>query len=272
MAVKAAARQWTAVGILELIRAKYSGQAWATLPQVPDGTGGTKSRTADALAMSLWPSQGLHLHGFEIKVSRSDWQREIQDPSKADTFASRCDFWWIVAPEGVVQLAEMPGSWGLLSPTRNGCGLTVKKGAERRPSPEAIDRPFLAAMFRALHRDLPGKKELIEEYERGYKECRERLTGSREAEKHAHKLQEDWKLKKLRESVEAFEKISGIKIDEYNGCRIGDLVMAVDAARIASILGEINRLATFCESSGKELSRAHGLISDALRPESEAAA
>lgn len=269
---KASEKLWTAGGIMDLIRGKHSGQAWATLPQVPDGTGGHKSRTADALAMSLWPSQGLHLHGFEIKVIRSDWLREIQDPSKADTFASRCDYWWIVAPEGVVQLAEMPGSWGLMQPTRNGQGLTVKKGAERRASPEGIDRPFLAAIFRALHRDLPGKKELSAEYERGYKECRERLTGGREAEKHAKKLEEDYRLKKLRESVEAFEAVSGIKIDEYNGDRVGDLLMAIDAARMPALLGYISRLADSCETSAKDLHRAHELISGALAPASETAA
>lgn len=60
-----------------LLRERYQGRDWAFLLQVPDGTGMAKSRTADALAMGLWPSKGLNLHGFEVKASRSDWLAEL---------------------------------------------------------------------------------------------------------------------------------------------------------------------------------------------------
>ena len=45
----------------------------------------------------VWPSRGLYLHGFEIKVHRNDWLRELKNPAKAEEIAGYCHFWWVVA-------------------------------------------------------------------------------------------------------------------------------------------------------------------------------
>ena len=57
---------------------RHPPEAWALCFEVGDATGGGHTRWADAVAMSLWPSRGLHLHGFEIKASRSDWVKELK--------------------------------------------------------------------------------------------------------------------------------------------------------------------------------------------------
>src|SRR5690606_13620651 len=101
-----------------LLRERHSGGHWAFVLQVPDGTGSNKGRTADALAMGLWPSKGLDLHGFEIKATRADWLREIDDPTKAEAFAKYCDYFWLVCAPGVADLPELPASWGMLTPTK----------------------------------------------------------------------------------------------------------------------------------------------------------
>ena len=65
---------WTQDELIEKLSRKYRPPEWAFLVQVKNGVGWTrKDRTADALAMSLWPSRGLELHGFELKSRRSDW-------------------------------------------------------------------------------------------------------------------------------------------------------------------------------------------------------
>jgi hypothetical protein len=48
-------------------------------------SGWSRESRADAIARHLWPSQGLELIGFELKVSRSDWLREIKDPYKCES-------------------------------------------------------------------------------------------------------------------------------------------------------------------------------------------
>ena len=133
-----------------LLRDKYSGQAWAFISQVPNATGMAHSRTCDGLAMSLWPSKGLHLHGFEVKVSRSDWLSEIQDLSKSFAFSRYCHYWWIVAPKGIVKLEELPEQWGLQEVTASD-NIRVKKPASLL-TPELVGPEFLAGLFRSVHR------------------------------------------------------------------------------------------------------------------------
>lgn len=132
--------------LLDLLAARHVAPAWAFLRHVADGTGVNKRRTADAMAMSLWPSRGLELHGFEVKSYRGDWLRELKAPAKADELASRCHRWWVVAPGlDVVRLEEVPRTWGLL--VADGRGLKVAIDAPAR-EPLPLDYPFLAALLR----------------------------------------------------------------------------------------------------------------------------
>jgi len=101
---------YTSSDLEEKLSYKFSTPAWAFLPQVRNGTGYLRNttRTADAIAMSLYPSRGLDLHGFEIKVSRTDWLGELKNPEKAEAIAQFCDYWWIVAPKEIINLDEVP--------------------------------------------------------------------------------------------------------------------------------------------------------------------
>lgn len=55
------------------------------------------------------------VHGFEVKVSRSDWLRELRTGGlKSEAWRSVCHYWWVVAPPGVVREGELPDGWGLL--------------------------------------------------------------------------------------------------------------------------------------------------------------
>lgn len=131
-----------------LLRLRYTAPEWAFMAQVRNGTGFTRkvTRTADALAMSLYPSRGLHLHGFEVKVSRSDFVKELKTPEKAEDIARFCSFWWIVAPDTNVAPVEMvPANWGLL--VMKGDGLTVAKQATFKES-APLDTPMIASIFR----------------------------------------------------------------------------------------------------------------------------
>ena len=78
------------------------------------------------------------LHGHEIKVSRGDWLRELQDPSKSAAWSRYCDRWWLVAPPGVARREELPAGWGLMEVT--GAALRVTVQAPRlHPEPMPID-------------------------------------------------------------------------------------------------------------------------------------
>src|ERR1041384_7618712 len=113
--------------------------------------------------MSLWPSRGLLLHGFEIKVSRTDWLRELRDPGKADEFIRYSDRWWLVTEPDVVLDGELPETWEHL--VRRGAKL-AQAAAAPKLEPQDCDRTFLAALLRAAGRGMEAKPEAVREAER----------------------------------------------------------------------------------------------------------
>lgn len=121
---------------------------YVTLFEVQEGTGGSMGRRADAIIQSLWPSRGLELMGFEIKVTRSDWLNELKHPEKADRIAKFCDRWTIVTPPGIVKVGEMPEAWGLWEVNPETLAIKrTKLGLLLTPTPPT--RSFLASLMRA---------------------------------------------------------------------------------------------------------------------------
>lgn len=87
---------------------------YAFLTQVRNDGGFSATRTFDAVAVALWPSRGYAIDVFEIKVSRSDWLRELKDPAKSEAAWQIGNRFWIVATAGIVQPGELPPGWGLI--------------------------------------------------------------------------------------------------------------------------------------------------------------
>jgi len=198
----------TAGDLHAMLHTRYSSDSWAYLEEVPDSTGFNKSRSCDAMAMSLWPSRGLELHGFEIKVERSDWLRELKDPAKAETFFRYCDRWWIVAPADVVKDGELPPSWGLLVPRGK---QLVQKVAAKPLTPCPVDRGFLAALLRRATENVVQKgdinKLVSEAHAKGVADAKHYAEVDKEvAEK---------KLANMEKYLAEFEAKSGIKINEW---------------------------------------------------------
>jgi len=73
---------------------------WIVAFQVHNAAGFGFSRRLDAVVLDTWPSQGLTVHGLEIKTRKSDMRRELLDPAKAQAFATDLDLFSIAAPAG----------------------------------------------------------------------------------------------------------------------------------------------------------------------------
>lgn len=132
--------------VMAMIATRHERPEWALFEQVANGTGWHGRRYADAVAMNLYPSRGLVLHGFEVKVSKGDWKRELAQPEKSGDIQQYMDFWWIVAPPDVVDVHELPVTWGLYE--AKGRGLRVVKKAPQLVKPKKLDREFAAALIR----------------------------------------------------------------------------------------------------------------------------
>ena len=82
----------TAKDILGLLTERYSDpQRYACAAEVSPMTGAWERRI-DFLVMWCWASDQFKIEGFEIKISKSDLRRELQDPDKHAVFFNQIDF------------------------------------------------------------------------------------------------------------------------------------------------------------------------------------
>lgn len=184
---------------------KFAAPEYALFYEVGDATGGRSRRWADAIAMGLWPSRGLALQGFEIKVSRSDWLSEMRNPAKAEAIARFCTYWWIVTPPGIVKDGELPEGWGLYEVQANGLRC-VKPAPKLEPQP--IDMPFLAALLRRAdeHAKSTVREAVAKETEALRASVATRIKdGIEDERRHIRSLDES-----ARSTLEAIKKAAGI--------------------------------------------------------------
>lgn len=209
----------TTAAIRKALASRFAAPEWACFFEVAQGTGGNAGRSADCVAMNMFPSRGLRVHGVEIKASRSDWQRELRDPTKAEPIMRFCDHWWIAAKAGVVLDGELPPTWGLLE--MQGTVLRQKIAAPKLTA-EAMDRPFIAALLRrAADRAARELNEAVKDKLAGNEQViADRVK--REVDMRSHEL------RSLRASIAEFEQRSGIKFDTY---AMGDIGAAVKLVR-----------------------------------------
>jgi hypothetical protein len=143
--------------LVKLIRQRYpinrpdGFQKYVVLEQVPATTGYGQRRWIDAVVFDLWPSEGLLRSAFEIKVSRSDFLRELQNPLKYQWALESFHEFWFVAPQNVIQLPELPPNVGWLYP--RGGKLAVKRYAVKNPNTK-LDDTLLAAFMRAAAKEI----------------------------------------------------------------------------------------------------------------------
>lgn len=136
----------TSSNVYRLLCDLFPKEQYAILPEVANSTGSNRKRHIDAVVMSLYPSRGLDIYGIEIKVSRSDWVRERDNPAKAEEIANHCDgFYLAVSDASIVHAGELPTGWGLIS-----CSSGEAKIVTRctKTTPSNLSRGFVAAMLR----------------------------------------------------------------------------------------------------------------------------
>ncbi len=184
-------------------------QGWAFITQLRSTTGyASQIRTADAMAMGLWPSSGLKLIGFELKVSRSDWLHELKQPEKAEEIKQFCDEWYLVVPDdSIVKDGELPEDWGMMTATGRGHVIKVKKKAVQL-SPVDVDRAFLASIFRNItEKNMP--------LDRHTQILNDQLEHQKRWQEREYR-QEIEKYKVFHQQIKEFEEATGIPFTTWN--------------------------------------------------------
>jgi hypothetical protein len=214
----------TTAQLEDLLRAKYDRVRYALFFDVPDAVSLDARRRIDAVAIGIWKSVGRNVSAFELKVSRSDWLRELKHVNKADPFVAICDYFWLVTGDpSVAKVDEIPACWGWMTATKH--GLRVQRPAQKLPNDrDNMPWGFTVGLLRKLQDDLissPDVRSAIEErtreQERMYRAQLERAGGIAARE-----------LRDLRDAVAEFEKASGITLKSYNAGAIGGIVKSLE--------------------------------------------
>lgn len=198
--------------VIQALRNKYydGTNANAFLEQVANATGWSCSRHADAIVVGLWKSRGLEITGFEVKISRQDWLKELKHPEKADPIAQYCNSWYLVVGDAdIVQFGELPMNWGLMVPHTK-TSLRITKSAVRNLEPKPVDLPFLCAVLRRATEQCTTKAKLRAEYDRGYGEG---YKGGKEEIKSRWKWDKE-RIEGLEKKIDDFKEASGFSITE----------------------------------------------------------
>lgn len=179
------------------LRDRFCLPEWAIFFEVRDATGfAGEGRSADAVAMNCYPSRGMEVHGIEIKVSRSDWMRELRNPDKSIAVQKYCDRWWIACPAGTMMTGELPPTWGHLE-FEGGKLRQIREAPKLDCAP--MSRTFVASILRSSSTlSSAGVRASIEaavakERQRGEAAAEQRLDVAR------------------RNATEAMEKVAQIK-------------------------------------------------------------
>ncbi|MBW6523471.1 hypothetical protein KZ810_08160 [Sphingomonas sp. RHCKR47] len=233
------AERYTAAQVRAALLNRYRAPEWACFFEVADSTGARATRSADAIAMSLYPSRGLRLHGFEIKVSRSDWLHELKQPEKSVALQRYCDHWWIVTPADIVKDGELPPTWGHLILKGNGFNCAIKAPVLER---EAWSPEFLAALLRRAH---DAREQAIRDGvttamkdERAAIEKEVERRSKYEIERHTRTTSDAVR------QLAAIREAAGIEPERYfDGEGLGRAIALVHRTGVAATYGSLNTLA-----------------------------
>lgn len=144
----------------------YRGRQYVIAEKVGTTPGGYfGARIADAIVLDTWLASHAELteqeqsarawgerqsvHGFEVKVTRSDWLTELADPEKALAWSRYCHYFWLVAADKSIVRDDLPEGWGLLVP--HGVGLRAVRKPVRRV-PETMPLTIVVSLARAVQK------------------------------------------------------------------------------------------------------------------------
>ena len=180
---------------------------------------GAWERRIDFLVMNCYDSEQLKIQGYEIKISKSDLKRELEDPDKHAVFFDAIDFYWLIAPKQVLDNIDLiPPKWGVRAVWRDESGKIVSRTV-RKPTclhdeqmfSRKIRKAFMASFCRAISKQSLTKAKLYEQQRGLEDEIRKKLE--QEIAEGA-KIVPNWKL----ESLERCKRlVDDIGLNEYCG-------------------------------------------------------
>ncbi len=241
-----------------------------------------QGRKIDMLVISTWASRGHKIEAVEIKVSMSDFRKEVHGyvdarghkkggPDKADYWWRHSHHFWIAMPLDLAKKAkdEVPPGWGLIGVPEEG-KVTILVRPKRNESNEPFTWTTLVGMMRVAA-DC-GANALGRAEARGRRLGEEAATarikgGQRDPNDQYNLAQYD----RLKEIVTAFESATGIQIsgqwrNSDHARRTGEIVNAVLGWKNQphDVPIQLGHIVTQLERHAKDLAKLRGEIAPLL--------
>jgi len=235
----------------DILNKHFPPGQYALMQEVSDAAGFNRSRSADYIAVSLWPSRGLGINGIELKSFRSDWLNELKNPKKAENIFKYCDYFWLLtSDETVAKIEEIPVTWGWMCVVNN--KISIKKDAPKL-TPVTLDRNFMATMLkRAACKDGFVHVDSIQDRIESAKE-----QGKQETTRQAEYVLKEYK--RLTELIKEFEDASGIKINDrwaHNGKQIGEAVNFILNHDVKNLVRRLKQIQNASEAINNTINKA----------------
>lgn len=169
----------TADDIYRLLAEKYSSsREWAIAGEVQRTTGWS-DRRYDFVAMNCFASNRYRIEVVEIKISKPDLRRELEEPEKHNVIFEDIDYYSLAAPAEIIDLSIIPPKWGVYA-VKDGKLITKRKPlALHDEADRRIKRGFVASFLRAaINQNIARKtfaEELKKKFDEGYAQGKKSL-------------------------------------------------------------------------------------------------
>ena len=213
----------TSGDVRALLHEKFSDtRRYAYAEEVGNDTGAGQRRRLDMVVVDCYRSNGYAIEGIEIKISKSDLRRELQDAAKHNIFFENLDYYSLAAPTSVVDKDLVPKHWGLylIDVAENG---SMSMRTYRKPLSlhdafiGDVDKGFIACLLRAMWSSRPSDS-IIEAAKKEAYEMALRDTGTFSYKQRCDRLEEELEaMRELRRRLQIWGGAGGIKraIEDY---------------------------------------------------------
>lgn len=246
----------TSQDIIALLKLRFPFEkGWAV---VTEWSPPTTTHRFDAVILNVWANATREVHGVEIKVSKEDWRKEQEHPTKLPALQEHCDRVWLAAPKGVISKGALPKGIGLLECT--------DKQAKAAVRPDAISRkPWSPQVWSHLMgrytREFTPKHAIDQARREGYAAATEHARQQRE--RHTGGSNDD------REIIQRFQRLTGFVLTKYTPeadiTRFGVLARELQEgeagrhlSRLHSILNQVDGISNMIRTTVENVEKAYG--------------
>lgn len=197
--------------LLEALHAHFikPDDTWAGAVCLTEVTAPNSNRRADLVHIGLWASRGAGaIDVCELKTSKADFRREINEPAKAEAWWPYSSRFWIVSPhESVTPPGELPEGWGLMVPGKARRFRVVVAPAEREPK---LSVPLLVTLLKCTETGRVNALQAQRDQLRG-----EHYREMEEARRQSQLNRANPEVKRRLELLDQLETALGSKLDNF---------------------------------------------------------